>query len=1263
METILQLYSQDNTGVALQKYFEESGSSPDYVLNLIEENLRELGEPFKGGDHDSDCLLLVKAILRVGNTVALSKGGAKAAQIDDISGKLVNILIDFGQSFDREAVVQSIYLMTEVVRRQEQPHAQMFTLLSRILVIAASFDFIIIPDSSEEISGAEFKDIILDRICTAPWNHRSVLALATALADVEMETKQLETAIIKIMKQFKHVDATDLPILIYNLLLLSSKGHQRLVLKGTLEFFDRLNTGSANGLQSDNPKGAACLAFSELSAIESTVVLHFSFAVKQDQELGTELIKHMKSGKTAYLSSFSLACLMTMAKVHRFEDSVMEYLKSSISSAYKDMERIQREPWVSSFEGMRPLPILEMFCDIIRKIPYGLEQLTPSLVHCGVYIMDSMAPKSPWMTSDKEVVKKFTPKTPNELACELGATILAETFKTQASARTEILDNIMSRIVTKSTSTLFFLSLLESIVKNSPEELEEHLPRIKESLDYLSFLSLSTAVRLMAAVKDVAKINRSFRDSLILILRKALFSKTLESRQVALSGFLLLLSPSSKSQLNLRSSSSRAGIQGPDNDIPGYSVEILGMLRRCLGQQGEVRLSLYIGLMDLIETTPSLHPIIFEILQVHFVQFYDQTGTRLSPLKLEECVGNSKTGGEPIFVEPLHYLMTGVVRSLVGLQKKKRRSSHLQDEIYADEQQVTECHRDLDRILLGLERAGLEDFELDKTSDFNMSSNIGARNNMYATLLNGCYESAIEYVVLRHQSHEPSSAHGKGVASELRGVLDHNQHSTRMSEGSSELILHLFGKMRKLHEIVKEKAIMQRGKKIGPLGESSVLGIESVTKLMEVMFTEKGDGEKRDEEALKLRSNDDFVYYISTVVQVLLSKLHTSTEILKDSEYDYCRRLSVVLVREFIVSERPDRPKAMAAGSKGKDKTKSLLMVGIEALIAGLLTVQRFYSVESSPESHTPLVGHNSSLSSQNCKVVSGFLAVTLPQANGGHRPDQQAADIVAWTTSRTIRYDFDSLAAAYIQYLQELLVIFVNETIPLLKEAAGILSMIQILSKYLTTANTSGVGTYIDRPGLSRTSSTASAESFGKETSQLDQLAQWLVRFCRDQAIDDASLAKTLLTMMLQLEQDCSNPRANADLLSSAEDQSRSESSSLGFGNITASSAISHCPEAAARLRLAADVLLVYGMNYGGPQVPSLRDLPDRLPQGQEADEDTVRLIQLKREIGVDARFAVVTLRTSGAATEVLLQQVDKSLEGLEWAISKLKYCGLAHL
>ncbi|KAF9913165.1 hypothetical protein EC991_003625 [Linnemannia zychae] len=1273
MNALLNLYTQDPSGAALREHLDDVDSgfeAQDQISNLIAESLRDKGLEFNGSEYGASCLQLVRAILRAspeegGGSNRRSQvvkgciswliqvgdeetGGTNAAQLEEVAGKLVNILIDVGHSFDIDALVQSIYIITEVVRNQRHPHRQLFSLFSRLLVIVANVSTVLVPNSSEEISGQELKEIILDRIFTTPWNHKSVLPLASALADVEMESQQLEITIIKIMKQFKQVDAADLPILIHNLLSLSSKGHQQLVLRGTLEFFDRLNAGGhiAESLRSDNSKDAAHLGFSELSAIESTVILHFSYAVRQDQELGAELLKHMKNGKTTYLSSFSLACLLTMTRIHRFEDSVLDHLKSSILAVFKDQERMQKDPWVLQFEGMFPPQILDMFYDIIRKIPFGLEQLTPSIVQCGVHIMDYAAPPSPWKAS--EIIKKQGPKTPNERACELGASILAETFKTQASARTEILDRIMSRIVTKSTNTVYFLDLLESITKDSSDVLEEHLSRVKESLDYLSFLSPSTAVRLMAAVKDVAKQNRSFRDSLILILRKSLFSKY-ECRRILEGG----VNPSSKPRLSTRGGSSKSSsLQEQEYDLFGYSLEILGTLRRCLGQQGEVRLALYLGLMEIVEAVPQLNPVVFEILQAHFANFYDPLFNRMAPLKLEECVGQTKTGGEPTFVEPLQYLMSGVVRSLVGLQKLKRKAPHTQA-ISADDQLVGECLQDLDNILLGLERAGLEDFELDKTSDFSMASNIGSRNNMYATLLNGCYEAAIEFVVLRQLPQgEMFPSNGKRAAHSRDNSSDRSFQTMALNPGCSDLILHMFGKMRKLHDIVKEKVVMQRGKRLGPLGEASALGLECVTKLVECMFAESAEGQEPDADALRLKSNDDFL-------------LHTSADSLSDNDYDYCRRLTSVLVREFIVSERPDGPKAIAAGAKGKDKNKSWLMTGIEALTAGLRTVQRFYPVEASTPGNTPVTSHNR-------RIVAGFLAATLPQANGGHGPGQGATEVVAWTTSRTIQNDVDSLAAAYIHYLQELLVMFVNETIPLVSEAVGVLQVIQVLSRYLSRSSdlsSHGGQQGGDNPEISRSNPTLSTDSVSSGSSQLDALVHWLVKLCRDQAVDDTTLAKALLSMMLQLEKECMTPQVNADLLEMEVSQSDSGSNtnssrgpiSLGFGNVTASSVTARCPEAATRLRLAADILLTYGMNHGGPSMPSIRDLPDEIPRGEEMEEGVMQLFRLKKEIGSDARFSVVTVRTMGVVTDVLLQQVERSLEGLEWALGKLRFCGLA--
>lgn len=53
-------------------------------------------------------------------------------------------------------------------------------------------------------------------------------------------------------------------------------------------------------------------------------MLHISFAVKQDQELGNELVKIMKTNKMNQLDIFSTATLLSVARIHRLQDTVKE---------------------------------------------------------------------------------------------------------------------------------------------------------------------------------------------------------------------------------------------------------------------------------------------------------------------------------------------------------------------------------------------------------------------------------------------------------------------------------------------------------------------------------------------------------------------------------------------------------------------------------------------------------------------------------------------------------------------------------------------------------------------------------------------------------------------------------------------------------------------------------------------------------------------------------------------------------------------------
>ena len=67
--------------------------------------------------------------------------------------------------------------------------------------------------------------------------------------------------------------------------------------------------------------------------------------------------------------------------------------------------------------------------------------------------------------------------------------------------------------------------LLSSTVKAAPQSLMDCLPKVREALDYLSYLPPLTAHALLKAIHPLLKISMNLKDSLVLVLRKAMFSK------------------------------------------------------------------------------------------------------------------------------------------------------------------------------------------------------------------------------------------------------------------------------------------------------------------------------------------------------------------------------------------------------------------------------------------------------------------------------------------------------------------------------------------------------------------------------------------------------------------------------------------------------------------------------------------------------------------------------------------------------------------
>lgn len=94
------------------------------------------------------------------------------------------------------------------------------------------------------------------------------------------------------------------------------------------------------------------------------------------------------------------------------------------------------------------------------------------------------------------------------------------------SIRAEMVELLLSRVVTKTSTHIgSFVDLLKTMIACAPQSVMEHVSKIKDAFDYLSYMSPAAAEGLLVAVQPLMTLSRSFRDSVILILRKSLFSR------------------------------------------------------------------------------------------------------------------------------------------------------------------------------------------------------------------------------------------------------------------------------------------------------------------------------------------------------------------------------------------------------------------------------------------------------------------------------------------------------------------------------------------------------------------------------------------------------------------------------------------------------------------------------------------------------------------------------------------------------------------
>ncbi|NXX95285.1 FANCI protein, partial [Centropus bengalensis] len=840
--------------------------------------------------------------------------------------EIIGLLMLEARQLPGHALAELATLFVDVIKGGNLSNGKSLELFSTVLTALASSKESLAYGKGE-LNGEEFKKQLINTLCSSKWDPQNVIHLANMFRDIPLSGEELQFVVEKVLRMFSKLDLQEIPPLVYQLLLLSAKGSKKTVLEGIISFFNQLDKRQKE--EQRVPQSAdleiATTPLDQLRHVEGTVILHIVSIMNLDQDLGEELIKHLKAeqqkdpGKA--LCPFSVALLLSVAVKHRLQEQIFDFLKTSITRSCKDLQILQGSKFLQDLFPQQ-YDVSAVILEVVKSSAFGWDYVTQGLVDLGFNLMESYEPKKPFGGKAADTCYGLS-KMPAQQACRLGASILLETFKVVHEAiRSDILEQVLNRVLTKAASPVsHFIDLLSNIVVSAPLVLQTSSSKVTETFDNLSFLPINTVQGLLRAVQPLLKVSMSVRDSLILVLQKAIFSRQLDARKAAVAGFLLLLrnfkvlgslSSSQCSQI-ISATQVQADVHACYNSAANeaFCLEILGSLRRCLSQQADVRLMLYEGFYDVLRRNSQLTSSVMEMLLCQIKQYYLPQPDLLPPLKLEGCI---MAQGDQIFLqEPLAHLLCCIQHCLAWYKSTVHLCQGDEDD---DEEEDVRFEQNFEEMLDSVTRrmikSDLEDFELDKSADFSLSSGVGVKNNIYAIQVMGICEVLIEY----------------------------NFNVGNFSKNKFEDVLGLFTCYNKLSEILKEKT----GKNKSTLSNKtarSFLSMGFVSTLLTALF--RDNAQSHEESLAVLRSSTEFLRY---AVNVALQKVQQLEETGQTDGPDgqnpekmfqnLCKITRVLLWRYTSIPT--------VVEESGKKKGKSISLLCLEGLLRIFNTVQQLYA-------------------------------------------------------------------------------------------------------------------------------------------------------------------------------------------------------------------------------------------------------------------------------------------------------------------------------
>jgi hypothetical protein len=380
--------------------------------------------------------------------------------------------------------------------------------------------------------------------------------------------------------------------------------------------------------------------------------------------------------------------------------------------------------------------------------------------------------------------------------------LLCSLFEGFEMIRSRIIDELFLNLLTRPETALVTVDIIRKLIYVNRSQMSPYLTKFNELVYQLSFLPPATTKRLIRALDPILSAHSDFKDLLIMVLRKASFSHDTVARSAAVSGFVQLL------RAHLASLTTSQTLA--PTIVEQIALECLSFVRRSFSQQPFIRASLYRDLAgafndalsrrsivesavrdsrtgnDPIEAPTSscrapprviisqrpnhFHPGTFDTLNTVLVSIVELILGQLSTVVNDD--------GKTAKFDLAHCLRIRAPASIAAARKSSDTSSSVAASIVPAREIQEPFHillmaanclilgesvgsnglnlqtactyplfNTLDRFVQFILQSELEQFELDKSSDFSFDTPEGLANQEAATLLLGIYEMSAEYLL------------------------------------------------------------------------------------------------------------------------------------------------------------------------------------------------------------------------------------------------------------------------------------------------------------------------------------------------------------------------------------------------------------------------------------------------------------------------------------------------------------------------------------